>query len=152
MCSLWHGGTSGKLRAATVRPTSVYGVAQPVENSKWFGIVQQICQGQDVNVTGGSKTVHASDVVKAIRLLLDQDDSITGQTYNCCDRMISDHQVACIAKRIANSDSVITGQPKVAKHKIETGKIEALGMRFGGDRLLEQTIADLVTAIRQTDS
>lgn len=141
-------GISGKLCAATVRPASIYGVADPVEDSKWFDIVQQVCLGSDVSATKGSKTVHASDVAKAALLLLDQGDSISGQTYNCCDRMISDYEVAGIAKRIAGSDSVITGQPKKTKHEIDTAKIQSLGMRFGGDALLEQTIAKLVSAVR----
>ena len=143
-----HYGVSGRLCCATIRPTSIYGIAEPVEDSKWFPIIRQICSGRNVEATGGSKAVHAGDVAKAALLLLSHDDSISGQTFNCCDRMISEFEVASIAKRITGSDSVITGQPKTAKHEIDTQKIQSLGMRFGGDRLLEKTVAELIAAAR----
>jgi dTDP-glucose 4,6-dehydratase len=151
-----HYGQSGKIHAATVRPTSIYGLAEPASDSKWYEIVRQICQGRDVDVSGGSKAVHAGDVAKAVTLLLGQlssrADQVCGQTYNCCDRMISEFEVATIAKRLANSPSRITGAMKTAKHQIDTGKIQALGMRFGGDPLLERTIAQLVDAVQSENA
>ena len=114
-----HYGASGKLLAATVRPPSIYGLADPAQDSRWFDLVAQVCAGNDA-----------------------------GQTYNCCDRMISDFEVATIAKRITGSPSNISGQAKTAKHEIVTEKLQALGMRFGGTELLEQTIAELISAIR----
>lgn len=142
-----HYGSSGKMIAVTVRPPSIYGVADPVESSKWFDIVSAVCAGKDVLATGGSKAVHADDVAKAAVMLLEQDNSIAGETYNCCDRMISDFEVASIAKQVSGSTSVINGQPKTAKHEIVTVKIQSLGMRFGGEPLLKQTITELVSAI-----
>ncbi|WP_372896470.1 NAD-dependent epimerase/dehydratase family protein [Stieleria sp.] len=143
-----HYGASGKLLAATVRPPSIYGLADPAQDSRWFDLVAQVCAEKDVRAGGGSKAVHADDIAKAVSLLLTQDDAIAGQTYNCCDRMISDFEVATIAKRITGSSSNISGHAKTAKHEIVTEKLQALGMRFGGTALLEQTIAELISAIR----
>ncbi|MCA9136580.1 MAG: NAD-dependent epimerase/dehydratase family protein, partial [Planctomycetales bacterium] len=138
-----HYGVSGKICAASLRPTSIYGIADPIQQSKWFDIVDSIAKSQPVNAVGGSKSVHADDVAKAVMLLLEQCDAIAGETYNCCDRMISDYEVATIAKRLTHSDSVIRGRTKTAKHEIDTTKIESLGMRFGGTELLEKTIAQM---------
>ncbi|KAA5544389.1 NAD(P)-dependent oxidoreductase [Roseiconus nitratireducens] len=124
-----HYGSSGKLVAASVRPTSIYGLAEPASQSKWFELVAQIKRGKNVEATGGSKTVHASDVARSVALLLQQDDSIAGETFNCCDRMISDYEVAMLAKQLTGSPSQISGHEKMAKHEIETAKIRSIGMR-----------------------
>lgn len=143
-----HYGTSGQICSATVRPTAIYGVCDKIENSKWFDLVRRVCAGQDVHATGGSKAVHADDVAKAAILLINHDHSIAGETFNCCDRMISDFEVATLAQRISGSTSNISGQAKIAKHEIRTDKIQALGMRFGGDQRLQQTVEQLVAAMR----
>lgn len=139
-----HYGVSEKLWTATVRPTSIYAAATPVENSKWFSLIKEVRNGNDVHVTGGSKTVHASDVAKAALLLLEQNELRSGETFNCCDRMISEYEVAEIAKRLCKSTSKITGLKKEAKHQINTDKLQAVGMQFGGTELLEATIAELL--------
>ena len=60
--------------------------------------------------------------------------------------MISEHEVATIAKRLTKSRATVSGIAKQAKHEVATGKIEALGMRFGGTELLEKTIGELASA------
>lgn len=139
-----HYGTAGKLWTANLRPTSIYGIADPIEHSKWFDLVQKIKRGKDVHVTGGSKTVHAGDVVKAVQLLLSQKAQPAGETFNCCDRMISEFEVAEIAQRLTGSGSAITGIRKTAKHQINTDKLQSLGLQFGSDALLESTIESML--------
>lgn len=142
-----HYGVSGKLMTASIRPTAIYGLANPPEQSKWFELIRDVVAGNAVQANGGSKSVHAGDVAKAALLLLEQlaaDNS--GGVWNCCDRMISDHEVAEIAKRISGSSATISGSPKQAKNRIVTAKLEALGMRFGGDAQLQQTVEQLVAA------
>jgi dTDP-glucose 4,6-dehydratase len=141
-----HFGVSGKLITAALRPTSIYGVAPKVEESKWYELVREVAAGNKVHAAGGSKAVHVDDVAKAALLLLGQDDSISGQAFNCCERMISDHEVATLTRQLAGSEAAIEGQPKQAKHQIETGRLEALGMSFGGQPQLEATLRRLLEA------
>ncbi|TWU04390.1 NAD-dependent epimerase/dehydratase family protein [Stieleria varia] len=143
-----HYGMSGKLQTCSLRPTAIYAVAQPTEQSKWYELITQVVSERDVDVSGGSKEVHASDVAKAAHLLLTTDRPIAGESFNCCDRMISHHEVASIAKRLTGSHSQIHGDRKEAKHQIDTSKIRSLGMEFGGTPLLEQTIQTLVDSLR----
>lgn len=143
--SLVHAyGWSGKLAACSLRPTSIFGVDDPVENSKWFGLVRAVAAGERVEANGGSKAVHAGDVAAAARLLAETDASVAGETFNCTDRMISEYEVADVAKRLSGSDAEITGARKEAKHEIVTEKLRRLGMRFGGPERLERTIARLI--------
>ena len=53
-----------------LRPTGVYGLAHPPQRSKWFDLVQRVARGEDVEVQGGGKEVHAADVARAVGLLL----------------------------------------------------------------------------------
>jgi nucleoside-diphosphate-sugar epimerase len=69
-----------------LRPTGVYGVAHPVAQSKWFGLVRNIVQGRTVTCERGGKEVHAADVAKSARLLTEADASrIAGEAFNCYD-------------------------------------------------------------------
>lgn len=126
-----------------VRPTGVYGVAHPAENSKWFDLISAVVRGETVECSRGGKEVHAADVAKAISILLTA-DGINGEAFNCCDRYISDFEVATLAKEFSGSAAQISGESKQPKHQIETGKIQSLGMRFGGEELLRRTVAVLV--------
>ncbi len=131
-----------------LRPTGIYGVARPVEGSKWFDLVRRVARGEDVESKRGGKEVHAADVAKAAGLLLTA-DGVAGQAYNCCDLYIADEAVARIAKRLTGSTSNVSNLNKGSRHQIETGKLRALGMTFGGEALLEHTIRDLIQAMPQ---
>ncbi|MCP4251401.1 MAG: SDR family oxidoreductase [bacterium] len=127
----------------SLRPTGIYGLARPIGDSKWYDMVQAVAQGRDVDSAGGGKEVHAADVARAVSLLLTA-DGIAGQAYNCYDMYISDQTVAEIAKQITGSTSTITAHNKTPKHQIETGKLRALGMTFGGRPLLEDTVRGML--------
>lgn len=133
------------LPVCAVRPAGIYGVARPVQDSKWYGLVSAVSRGETVTCRHGGKEVHAVDVARAVGLLLDVHE-IAGEVYNCCDRYVSEYEVAAIARRLTGSDSRIEGEAPVPKHEIVTEKLRSLGMAFGGAELLESTIAELVRA------
>jgi nucleoside-diphosphate-sugar epimerase len=133
-----------------VRPTGIYGLAHPPRASKWYELVRKIVRGEDVECRRGGKEVHAADVARAVAILLSA-EGITGQSYNCYDRYISEHEVATIAQELTGSRSQVRGERPVPQHQIVTAKIEALGMRFGGWPRLEQTVRELVEAVRRED-
>lgn len=138
-------GFGNDFSICALRPTGIYGVTRPVENSKWFELIRDISLGKDVEVSKGGKEVHVQDVAKAIKLLLESQDDISGQAYACYDQYISEFEVATIAKKLLNSKSTIIGEPKSPQHEIVTEKIRSLGMTFGGQPLLEQTIQQIIT-------
>ncbi len=134
-----------------VRPTGIYGVAHPVERSKWFPVVRAVVRGETVPCQGGGKEVHVADVAKAIDLLLTA-DGVKGQVYNCYDQYVSQWEVATLAKEISGSNATIVGEPAAPKHQIVTDKIRNLGMTFGGPPLLRETIEQLVRAARVVEA
>ena len=138
-------GLGQEYPICALRPTGVYGADHPLRESKWYDLIARVLSGQSVTCESGGKEVHASDVARAVSLLLEADEArVRGEVFNCYDRYISQYDVASMAKRISGSNAPIQGQTKTPKHQIETGKIRALGMRFGGEEKLEATIEQLV--------
>ena len=129
-----------------MRPTGIYGLAQPAADSKWFELVRSVVRGETVNCRRGGKEVHAADVAKATEILLTA-DGIAGEAYDCYDHYVSEFEVATLAKEISGSASRIDGAATSAKNEIVTEKIRRLGMKFGGRPLLQQTICELVKAV-----
>lgn len=130
-----------------VRPTGVYGVNHPVEDSKWFELVRSVVRGETVTCNRGGKEVHAADVARAAHLLLHAPaEAVTGQAFNCYDLYVSQWDVAHLAKDLSASQAVIQGEQTAPKNQIETAKLRALGMTFGGREQLERTIGELITA------
>jgi nucleoside-diphosphate-sugar epimerase len=130
-----------------LRPTGVYGLAQPPADSQWFDLVKAVVAGQAVACRRGGKEVHAADVARAVEVLLNAPASaIAGQAFNCYDRYISEWDVAQLAKELSGSQAQIGGQPTSPKSEIITSKLRSLGMEFGGQALFEATIRELVQA------
>ena len=131
----------------SLRPTGIYGVNRPATNSKWYDLVSRIVRGDDTKCARGGKEVHAADVARAVEILL-KAENIAGEAYSCYDMYISEFDVAHLARRIAKSKARILGEQMQPKHQIHTGKIRSLGMEFGGHRILEETVTQLVKAAR----
>ncbi len=136
------------LNISAVRPTGIYGVSEPVEGSKWYGLISKVVRGESVECRTGGKEVHVDDVAKSISILLDRHD-VSGQVFACYDRYVSEWEVAQLAKRISGSNCEIGGQLTSPKNQIDTSRIRSLGMTFGGTSLLEATVKQLVNSIAQ---
>jgi nucleoside-diphosphate-sugar epimerase len=132
-----------------LRPTGIYGLAHPASNSRWFELICQVLRGEPINTAKGGKEVHAADTAKAVEILLNADpQAIAGQSFNCFDRYVAEEEVARIAKELTGSASSISSLNRGPRHQIDTRKIQALGMIFGGASLLRQTVKELVDAWR----
>ncbi len=127
----------------SVRPTGIYGLSRPVGRSKWYELVQSVKRGEPIVSEKGGKEVHAGDVAKAVGLLLTA-KGIAGQAYNCYDRYVAVQEVAQIAKEITGSGSEIATGNTGAKHQIDTSKLRALGMEFGGVKRLTETVREML--------
>ena len=146
-------GYGAGFPVCALRPAGIFGIASPIEHSKWFDLIGDVVAGKTVQPTGGGKEVHVSDVAKAIRLLLNAPaKAITGEAFSCCDAFYSHHEVANLAQQISQSPAKILGPQKSPKHLIETKKIESLGMKFTGLQAFEQTVSHICDQLmRQSD-
>ncbi len=131
-----------------LRPTGIYGVAHPVEQSRWHDIVWRVARGEAFSSDRGGKEVHASDVAKAVEILLSADaDLVRGQAFNCYDMYVAERTVAEIAREISGSRADVGGNNTGPRNQIDTAKLRRLGMTFGGEQLLRSTIEQLVRAL-----
>jgi len=131
----------------SLRPTGIYGVAHPIEDSKWFDLVQRVKRGEAVTVKRGGKEVHAADVARAVEILLNApSERIAGEAFNCYDMYIHEQRVASLANELCGSAAEILGESSTPKHEIQTGKLRALGMEFGGEDVLRSTVRELCEA------
>jgi nucleoside-diphosphate-sugar epimerase len=145
-----HGYGLGKGWAiCALRPTGIYGLAHPPHASRWFDLVGRVLRGERVESARGGKEVHAADVARAVGLLLAaQPRDVTGQAFNCYDLYVAEQDVARIARELTGSPAEVVALNRGPKHQIDTRKIRALGMTFGGAELLRRTVQELVEAHR----
>ncbi len=130
-----------------LRPTGIYGVAHPPAASRWYDLVGRVLRGERVESSRGGKEVHAADVARAVELLLRVDaERVAGQSFNCYDLYVAEEHVARIAQELTGSASTVAQTNRGPKHQIGTHKLRALGMTFGGEALLRQTVGELVGA------
>jgi nucleoside-diphosphate-sugar epimerase len=130
---------------SALRPTGIYGLAHPPQASRWHALIGQVLRGEPIASAHGGKEVHAADVARAVDLLLNADmKAIAGQSYNCYDMYVAEQDVARIAKELSGSKSDIADLNRGPKNQIDTGKLRALGMTFGGEPLLRRTVKELV--------
>ncbi len=132
-----------------LRPCGVYGINHQPQNSKWYDLVAAVVRGEEAHCDRGGKEVHAADVARAVEILLAA-PHIAGEAYNCCDMYVSQYDVAHIACELSGSKSPITGTQTRPQHEIVTQKLVALGMRFGGEALLRETIGRMIEAVKAT--
>lgn len=130
-----------------LRPTGVYGLHHEPDHSKWYDLVKDVAAGKDVDCEKGGKEVHAADVAEATDILLHSHGN-AGEVYSCYDRYVSQYEVAQIAKSITNSQSTLRGNQTSPKNEIVSDKIRGLGMQFGGEERLKQTVQEMVHTIK----
>ncbi|MEM9367460.1 MAG: NAD(P)-dependent oxidoreductase [Planctomycetota bacterium] len=138
---------TSKLQIANLRPVAIYGVDHPVERSRWYETIASAVAGGTVDIQGGGKVVHTSDVARAVTHLLDTDSNIAGQTYNCCQRFVSFAEIAEIVSKVLGRAVKTSGQPKEVGNEMQTSRLKELGFQFSGDECLRQTIETIVQKI-----
>ena len=107
-----------------------------------------VVRGETVKAERGGKEVHAADVAAAVDTLLTA-KHVVGNAYNCSDHYISEFDVATLAKQLSGSDAKIEGGQTRPKHQIVCDKLRSLGVEFGGQKRLEETVAGLVEHARR---
>jgi nucleoside-diphosphate-sugar epimerase len=144
-------GRGQRWPICSLRPTGIYGLGHPAQTSRYYDLVGQVLRGELVAAPRGGKEVHAADVAQAAELLLNADaTAVAGQAFNCYDRYIAEQEVARIAKDLTGSQSEILDLNRGPKNQIDTRKIRAMGLNFGGETLLRRTVQELVEAHRQS--
>jgi UDP-glucose 4-epimerase len=141
--------TTGRA-ACALRPTGVYGLTRPIGRSKWLDLVAAVLAERSWPVARAGTEVHGEDVARAVRLLLTAPEAeVAGRAFNCSDLTVSTRDVAAIVQDLTGVRGPLPDPPaSLPANVMETGRLRALGLRFGGRPLLERTVAELVAAAR----
>ena len=131
--------------AASLRPTGVYGVAQPAARSKWFDLAVAIAKGEPLPAPRRATEVHGRDVASAVWLLLTKPaEMVAGRAFNCSDRVVDTGAVAAkLAARMGRDLPRSPPATNTLRHAMRAAALRQLGWRPGGERLLEATLGEL---------
>lgn len=131
---------------AAIRPTGVYGLLDPPEKTKWWGLVGQALAGQPVKPRRATE-VHGADVAEASwRILTAPAESMAGRMFNCSDITVSVRDIVAEAGRAAGRDLPLPEEGGAPKVVMGCPGLEALGMRFSGMERFRETVAAIVAA------
>lgn len=137
---------------ASLRPTGVYGIAEPVERSKWFDLARLVraprVRAAHLPAFRRGTEVHGRDVADAVwRLLNAPPERVRGRAFNCSDIVVDTRDVvAGLAARAGVRLALPPPAGNVLVHPMRTPRLAALGWRPGGERLFAQTLDALSAA------
>jgi nucleoside-diphosphate-sugar epimerase len=133
---------------AAIRPTGVYGVVEPVETSKWHGLVAALLRREPIRPRAGTE-VHGRDVAEAVwRLLTVPPELVAGRMFNCGDIVVQHQDIARQVYRFTDMSGPLPDTAEAPRNLMESAGLQRLGVTFGGWPLFEETIAELVEKIR----
>ena len=137
---------------ASLRPTGVYGVTQPVENSKWFDLARAIERGTPLPPARTGTEVHGVDVADAVWILLTASaKAVAGRAFNCADLMVDTRDVmARLAQQLDRPAQLPEPARNRMRHPMRTTALRALGWQPGGEARLARTISELAESVRRT--
>ena len=140
---------------ASLRPTGVYGLARPVERSKWFDIAQLVRRPAldmaSLPPPRRATEVHGVDVADAVwRLLTAPPERVAGRAFNCSDIVVDNRDViGGLAARAGVRLALPPPATNPLRHQMRTPGLAALGWRPGGQPLLAATLDALSAAAKQ---
>lgn len=143
-----HYSRNSSLCVCCLRLTGVYGVAEPIERSKWLELIAGALAGALTAARSGSE-VHGQDVASAVALLLEQPEQmVRGRTFNCSDMVISHTQILQEAQRHTSRVLPLPDESPPPNVLLACPGLATLGWQPGGRKLFEQTIQALVALAR----
>ncbi|MHC4268750.1 MAG: NAD-dependent epimerase/dehydratase family protein [Planctomycetota bacterium] len=134
---------SKHIKTTIFRPVGIYGIDPKLAHSEWYDLIKNIKNGVDVEVVGGGKIVHVTDVAHAIDLAINNKDAF-GKVYNLVDFYVDNMTIAKMAKEICNSKSKISGVPKQPINTIDNTESKKLSVHYAGTDGLRRYIQELI--------
>jgi len=135
------------LHTFAVRATGVYGVARPIERSKWWSLVGMALNGEDIGPPRGGTEVFGADVARIVWALLSRPLPDI-RVVHASDLYVTNAEIAGMARRLAGLDECGYREPASApRNPLECRNLHRLGIKLGGIDALEATVKQLVDAV-----
>ena len=130
----------------SLRPTGVYGVTYPLERTKWLDLALKLVHGEPLPESRLATEVHGQDVAAAVRILLNAPaDAVAGRAFNCSDLTVDTRDVmVALADRLRIRRALPSAATNALRNPMRSAGLRNLGWQAGGNRRLNDTIAELV--------
>ena len=130
----------------SLRPTGVYGVAFPVERTKWLDLAIRMVGGEPLPEARLATEVHGRDVAAAVWILLTAPaDVVSGRAFNCSDLTVDTRDVmAALAARLGIRRELPPAATNPLRNPMRSAGLRTLGWQAGGEARLDDTIRELV--------
>lgn len=136
-------GAVGGMRTCAIRATGIYGLTHPVERSKWWDIVQAVLHDQPVTSNRGGTEVHGADVARAVGVLLSQ-PTLTINLLHMSDLYVTNRDLVRLIQQFTGKTGDLPPPAPPPSNVLVSRYLDDLGIKLGGEALLEQTVAALV--------
>ncbi|MFW5680012.1 MAG: hypothetical protein ACOC3D_07065, partial [Pseudomonadota bacterium] len=125
------------LAWSSLRATGVFGLAHPVERSKWVEVIRDCRDGRVPSARGGTE-VYGPDLARAVHVLLTAPaEQVAGEAFNVSDVYVTHRAVA----RLVGGP---LPEPSPGPDGLMlTGKLQKLGWRPSGWRAVEAMVQSL---------
>lgn len=140
---------SGEITFCSLRPTGIYGLTWPQNQTKWWNLVID-SQVMELDLSSLSNSVytevHGADVANAILLLLQQQHSdVHGGAFNCSDVLISERYLVQRFQNLLKGipSDPINDQLQPPINNMGTTGLSRLGWHGGGVEKLHQTLQEI---------
>ena len=130
----------------SLRPTGVYGVAFPVERTKWLDLALRLAGSEPLPEARLATEVHGRDVAAAVWILLTAPpDVVAGRAFNCSDLTVDTRDVmAALAARLGIRRELPPAATNPLRNSMRPIALRDLGWQAGGAARLDDTIRELV--------
>ena len=128
----------------TLRITGVYGAALTGQPHKWDGLFADYLAGRAIAPRLGTE-VHGRDVARAVRLMLElPPEPVNGQVFNVSDLLLDRRELLALLQTVTDCPHPLpAAADSTGYNAMSTDRLQALGWRPGGRKLLEKTIRSL---------
>ena len=141
---------SSSMCVASIRPTGVYGLTWPEDNSKWLALADAACRNQPIEQVRTATEVHGDDLADAIwRLASAPEDRVNGYSFNCSDLLLSTREIAQRLNVLTGADAPLPTEGAPPLNQMRCPRLSALGWQGGGEVRLEATLQQLIDVTRR---
>ena len=135
-----------------LRPTGVYGMAHPLERTKWHDLARAVLEGRSPTQSRAATEVYGGDVADAVwRLLTAPASVVAGRVFNCSDLQVDTRDVVARMQAVLRKGRpVAAGRVLAVRNVLRCEQLRALGWRPGGDARLQAEIEALCARVRES--
>ena len=138
--------TTTSLQVRCLRSSGIFGLIQPLEQSKWWDLVQQALKGGSNFGNQGVTETHGADVAAAIHLLLAPMHDQATISYNCSDIVVSPQMLANHTRNPKQSLAQHDKPLPPSGATLNSNRLHSLGWTPSGLSHVQQVLTTMIQA------